>query len=230
MLTFLSVADSCSRLSSLDIGQGCTVDHHHADGILEFSKDQRAEIRTLVSLFPFVAGNLDFVLLASGTYWDFPFTLGLTTIVVTEKFFTFQQKLLVLAHEWVHLQQRIYPYIFTRIYRKWGFSLKTEETQLPSEYKLLRNPDGEKYEWLWTSPSSGQQYLPFCHIRTDCTFEVLFAEVNTSNRTTGRMILPTKEFLLKFPAAKHQNYHPNEISAHIFAEQLLKLPTPVDQK
>lgn len=221
MITFLSVAASVARLSGLDIGQGCTLRHH--DGrVLVFSAAQKVRMRRLVASLPFtVVGDLDFVLLAAGTYWDFPFTVGTTTVVLTEKFFTFRNQPLVLAHEWVHLQQRLYPQIFADMYHRWGFR-RAPATRLPSSYNLLRNPDGERYEWIWKSPVSGEEYLPFCHIKQDCGFEVLFAEVNSAGEVTGRMIPPTEEFAEAFPEATHQNYHPNEISAHLISQSLLR--------
>jgi len=143
-----------------------------------------------------------------------PFTQGKGTIVLPLAFYGWPQEkqFKVLFHEHVHLHQRAHPHWYTRYYGKIGFTRATISFPPEVEKRLMYNPDGEKYEWIWRG-KSGRSYIP---VGIDHkTFLI---------PTTGHgQVLPVNdvpEYARAF-GINRQLYHPNEIVAHQITDGLL---------
>ena len=118
----------------------------------------------LQHLFTQRSSPLQFILLSSGMDWNFPFTIGTSTIVFTEHVLhqmkravdTLDQSsmdrwLTTLCHEWTHLLQRtpsIQP-IFYRWYKQY-FGLRPSSVHIPRAW----------YDYIITNPDTIDSYLP----------------------------------------------------------------------
>jgi hypothetical protein len=147
-----------------------------------------------------------------------PFTVGKDTIVLPTNYFKHSDrlKLTIMAHELVHLHQRVNPSLYERAYARLGFH-KTHVNFKPSLKKLLMyNPDGETYEWMWIHEGHGYIPLGVNHK----TYVALMGPISGS--TENIPILPLHKVPVYYDHfQKHkQLYHPNEIIAHQITDSL----------
>jgi len=222
---FLDVDTATQHLQNLQIvdpQMGCTASHH--GNIVPFSREQRAILEDAIQSLP-LAGRMDFILLRAGTYWDFPFTWGHWTVVVTTKFFErpADDIIKILTHEWVHLDQRRHPLKYENYYqRTLGFRKRQLNFGRWSQY-LLRNPDGDRYEWEWLD--GHKRYIPMAtheHFGSSCQFRTLLLEVSLPDYTVthSHPVEQVSSYWNRFGTRK-QLYHPNEIIANIIADYLV---------
>jgi len=167
-------------------------------------------------------GKIEFILLESGVYWDFPFTWGETIICLTPKFFTMSHKrmLMILTHEWVHLDQRRHIQKYELCYQDMGFR-KTRIDFGPLEPYLLRNPDADNYEWIWQSDPTAPVYAPVA-LFDQCRFSIVLLEFK--DIAAGKVVLHKVENVPSYYShfgTQRQLYHPNEIVAHLIADYLV---------
>lgn len=211
---FLTPQQAYPRLQELYINKGCT--NTHIENILVPNMDQRDMLHKLMQradqLLHGQVHKVEFVIMKSGVYWDFPFTWGTTIIALTERFFqrSKDEMLKVLIHEWVHLDQRRHPVQYERYYNHLGFR-KANIDFGPYKSYLLRNPDADDYQWIWKG-----QYAPFAIIR-NCKFHVLLLDVTNG---TVHKVHDVPSYYNYF-GTKRQLYHPNEIVAHLIAENVM---------
>lgn len=218
---FLTPEQAYPRLQNLYINTGCTRAHYGA--IKQFSQKQKQILMSLISTLPVPVGKIEFVLLESGVYWDFPFTWGTTMIMVTPKIFTkpVAQIRKILAHEWVHLDQRRDPDKYHRYYTSLGFQQRKIDYGSLQPY-LLRNPDANKYEWIWQDSKGGPIYAPIATLY-NCKFKTSLLELKRSKHGTRAIIHDVEDvpdYYNRF-GTKRQLYHPNEITAHLLADFLV---------
>lgn len=227
---FLTPWQGHSKLQGLTVNSGCTKAHH--GHIVDFNGAQKTLILFLMKklerlLAPYLVeiGRIEFILLEKGVYWDFPFTYGESAIAFTPKLLegSHQHILNVLAHEWVHLDQRRSPEKYEQYYRTLGFR-KAQINFGVFEPYLLRNPDADRYEWIWKD--SGKVYAPVATV-TNCRFNSLLLEIKQADLTVDprevivHMTTDVPAYAKRF-GTKRQLYHPNEITAHIIADFLVK--------
>lgn len=232
-INFLTPVEAHPKLQFLYINKGCTKAHFNR--ISTFNSEQKTlllflmrKLENLLAPYSCSVGTIDFVLLEKGVYWDFPFTWGKTMIMLTPKIFTKENNhiLKIIAHEWVHLQQRKTPAKFEQYYKQLGFRKSKVDFGALSPY-LLRNPDADKYEWTWQSDDSGPIYAPVALIH-QCKFSSLLLEVvdpyaasyGDENQTILHKIEDIEPYYSRF-GTKRQLYHPNEITAHLIADYLV---------
>lgn len=225
-VVFCSLEESHYELRNLNIKNTVCVQTHNKNRITQFTPEQKLKLINLVQRLERLVReteDLKFICLQEGTYWDFPFTIETSTIVLTSVFFNpelFSDPFTVLVHEWLHLQQRRRPLEFEKLYNKWGFR-KVPGLRFPSSIteKLLQNPDGRRYEWVWRSGETGREYAPLC-IVDNCKFVTMVGLVE--NGKIGDIVnISTTEYQQKFSYAHPQLYHPNEISAHKLAHEIV---------
>jgi hypothetical protein len=139
-----------------------------------------------------------------------PFTIGRSTIVFPLAYFrqprNTQKKILV--HELVHLHQRRYPALYASYYQRLGFQKSTSADILPAtlKAKLMYNPDGEHYEWIWRD-----RYMPVAVDHKSYLWDL-----------RRQRLLPVDQvpdYANAF-GTKRQLYHPNEIVAHQITDHL----------
>jgi hypothetical protein len=230
---FLTPGQAYPRLQNLHINSGCTRAHEGA--ITTFSSEQKElllslmmDIENLMVSYSSDIGKVEFVLLERGVYWDFPFTWGKTMIMITPKIFTKPKNLIkkILAHEWVHLDQRRNVWKYESFYRTLGFRKQHIDFGALQPY-LLRNPDADNYEWIWRDQENDPTYVPAALLRS-CTFSDVLLEIRDVQRSdhgdNARVIIhkveDVPEYYRRF-GVKKQLYHPNEISAHLIADLLI---------
>lgn len=241
---FLTPSQAYPRLTNLHINPGCTRAHYKS--IAEFSSEQKTlllylmkRLENLLAPYSSSVGKVEFVLLERGVYWDFPFTFGKTMIMMTPKLFEKSRKhiLKILAHEWVHLDQRRNTSKYNRYYRTLGFRKQNINFGLLTSY-LLRNPDADKYEWIWVSDNGGPVYAPVALLHK-CEFSTLLLEIGDPSgahygddtKIIMHMIDEVPAYSERF-GTKRQLYHPNEISAHLIADAVVDKVwhVPIDNK
>ena len=218
---FLTPEQSYPRLQNLHINTGCT--KAHTGSIISFNSEQKMlllhlmkQLENLLSPYSSRISKIEFVLLNSGVYWDFPFTWGKSMIMITPNIFAKPRKIIkkILAHEWVHLDQRRNPKKDKRFYKSLGFRRKHIDFGALTPY-LLRNPDADTYEWTWKSPDGGPTYAPVALLKS-CEFNTVLLEMNG----TIHRIEDVPAYYERF-GVKKQLYHPNEIAAHLIADMLV---------
>lgn len=196
-----------------------------------FNPDQKTQLLFLMKklekiLEPYLmqVGRIEFILLKTGVYWDFPFTWSLNTIAMTPTIFKkpAHQILKILAHELVHLDQRRSPLKYEKYYETLGFKKLNNINFGALEPFLLRNPDADRYQWLWKG-----KYIPVALLR-NCKFHVLLLELKAPGQAAygdeTQVILHKIESIPMYHSrfgTKKQLYHPNEIIAHIIADFLV---------
>jgi hypothetical protein len=165
-------------------------------------------------------GKIEFVLLDSGVYWDFPFTWGNSMIMMTRKIFEKSSSLIkkILAHEWVHLEQRRYPEKYEKFYQTLGFKKQYINWSSYGIW-LLPNPDADKYEWIWKSPN-GSIYAPAALLESSCRFRTVLFELKEGKIVRIHPVEDIPAYYWRFGTTQ-QLYHPNEISAHLVADLLV---------
>lgn len=226
---FLAPEEAYPRLLNLHINSygSCTPTHHHS--IIICTPTQRSLLvqfmkKLEISLEPYHSevGKIEFVLLESGVYWDFPFTWGKTIICLTPKFFTNSHKemLTILTHEWIHLDQRRNRQKYELYYRVLGFRKAQIDFGTLGPY-ILRNPDADNYEWIWQSDPASPVYAPVALLH-QCQFSTVLLEFK--DITNGEVVLHKMENVPEYHGhfgTKRQLYHPNEIVAHLVADYLV---------
>jgi hypothetical protein len=223
---FLTPLQAYPKLRNLVINKGCTQAHH--DNITDFNGAQKTlflflmkKLEKLLDKYLIEVGRIEFVLLKAGVYWDYPFTYGESIISVTPKLFeqSNDKILKVLAHEWVHLDQKRSPEKYEKYYTTLGFR-KAQVRYGILESRLLRNPDADKYEWIWTYKK--KIYAPVA-LLVDCKFHSVLLEIKNPKMTVDspeviiHMATDITPYHTRFGTTK-QLYHPNEIVAHIIAD------------
>jgi hypothetical protein len=230
---FLTPEEAYPRLQNVHINTGsgsdksCTRTHHHS--IIAFTSTQRSllahfmkKLETSLEPYRSEVGKIDFVLLESGVYWDFPFTWGETIICLTPKFFTMSYKeiLTILTHEWIHLEQRRYGQKYELYYRNLGFRKAQIDFGALGPY-ILRNPDADNYEWIWQTDPTSPVYAPVALLH-QCQFSTVLLEFK--DIVKGEVVLHKTENVPAYHrhfGTKRQLYHPNEIVAHLIADYLV---------
>lgn len=220
-LYFLKPSDAYIRLQDLHINRGCTKAHYGM--IREFNGEQKTllihlmkQFNQLLASYPTDIGKVEFVLLDRGVYWDFPFTWNKTIIAMTPKIFERKHKdmLKILCHEWVHLDQRRNPSKYHQYYRKIGFHRQRVDFGGLTSY-ILRNPDADQYEWVWTDQDTGHQYAPVA-LLYKCKFLIYLLDHTGTLSPVERVPAYYERF-----GTKRQLYHPNEITAHLIADKVV---------
>lgn len=217
---FLTPEQAYPRLQDLYINVGCTRAHRNA--ITSFTPEQKNTVLMLmreIENLPIKIGLIEFVLLERGVYWDFPFTWGKTMIMMTPKIFSKPRNVIkkILVHEWVHLDQRRHPQKYEIFYQTLGFEKRHINFGALQPY-LLRNPDADRYEWIWISEKGGPIYVPVALIRS-CKFSTVLLEFR-ANEVLIHDIKEIPAYYERF-GVKRQLYHPNEITAHLIADLLI---------
>jgi hypothetical protein len=165
------------------------------------------------------------IVLQSGSYWDFPFTLDGDTIVWTRRYLKqhqsqdlrFEQSSVldqVLLHELIHLDQKLRPAHYHRIFRELGFR-PGYQAQIPPSLRplLLGNPDGEDYDWAWKNPVDKELYLPLG------LFSPRLGHITRLLRLRDNQLLPVTAVPAYVQRFGHKSvYHPNEITAELGAQ------------
>jgi hypothetical protein len=144
---------------------------------------------------------------APGVYGDAPFTWGKSTVVLTPRVLdrSDQELTNILFHEMVHLDQRRRPEVYHQLYHILGFSKTQRDVFGPYRDRLLDNPDGKDYCWIWTD-STGRQYAPFA---LKDSHDTLLMDIATGQALPAKLV---SEFWRQFGQYR-QTYHPNEIAA-----------------
>jgi hypothetical protein len=150
----------------------------------------------------------------------------------------------LLVHEQTHVVQRLHPEVFARLYVDfWGFkhAAKIETDSWLSEHQLL-DPDGadqnwvfpikegDKTRWIWplivledgqapTGPSfaDARQLAIELEPTGDDTFRVKTA---ANGRLVSRSLMLEMRYASHFSPSRNL-YHPNEISADLFARVIV---------
>ena len=233
IVTFLDPILAHKKLQSLYINRGCTKAHFNR--IKVFNSEQKTlllfllkKLENVLSKYSTEVGDIEFILLEKGVYWDFPFTWGKTMIMLTPKIFEQSKEriLSILTHEWVHLQQRKNIKKFEKYYKTLGFIKSKIEFGALSQY-ILRNPDADNYEWSWRSDDGGPLYAPIALLHK-CKFKSVLLEIadpyaasyGDDNQTILHSIEDIESYYTRF-GTKRQLYHPNEITAHLISEYLI---------
>jgi hypothetical protein len=221
-IKFLDAAEANYRLRNLKLLnlpkiKKCT--NLHFNKAISFTEQQKTILTELADYIKWkIINYVEFALLKPGVYWDYPFTYGKTIIVITPKVLLKSrfELLRILAHEYIHLDQRIRPNKYERLYNRLGFYKAKIDYGWLTQY-LMHNPDGEKYEWLWTDPCTLKVYAPVS-LMINCKFKTFLVE-------------PTPTTLKVYPDKKIPSYwklfgnirqicHPNEIVAHLLCNTI----------
>lgn len=208
---------------------------YHGNGET-FNTEQRRIVYDIFShlsriLIPydFEIGHIKLILLRSGCYWDYPFTLGMDMIIITESLFYKKKDKLkeIFLHELIHLDQRRDPEKYEQYYRSLGFAKYNIKWGILTN-DLLNNPDGVQYEWIWKSPASDILYLPCAVLDKGkvITLIVMVRDYETINYdiTKSFKIVPIEQAPLyhgRFGTTR-QLYHPNELTAHLITDWIIK--------
>jgi hypothetical protein len=160
----------------------------------------------------------------------------------------FDQHMVTLTHELIHIIQRnsgLYPEwnsLLTEMFQRiWGFrSLRnvTIEGLAPHMPFMVTNPDGANFQWAIQIPSpsdpkNSRWYLPILThdvvphsngLPTGILVEIQWMNSNRLKLIGGKwhVINQFPMYTSKFFGLTHQLYHPNEISAHLISEFLIK--------
>lgn len=221
-IVFLSAERGAHTLSDLDLPAQGT--QSYVGNVLDFSVDQKAlTLKTLKDAIQLYGGHnfrlvrIRLVLLRGGTYWDYPFTMR-DTIVFSEVFLLKSQPEIVktFVHEMVHLDQRQSPEKYENYYRTLGFH-KIHTSFGPLQRFLLRNPDGDQYQWMfqYDEGTHTRRWVPL-GLRLDGQIHTALLDADT------RQLYPVqsvKRYYERF-GVRRQLYHPNEIVAHQIADYL----------
>jgi hypothetical protein len=141
-------------------------------------------------------------------------------------------------HECVHIDQRLNPNKYLKLYAKWGF-IKYPIRKIYGLEKIISrsrmNPDGRDINWLWISPLNQSYWLGavFTTSNPDSLTQVenrIYKINNVNNRynttekigkyikNTSELIHNNREFNKYFGNIKNNNYHPNEIIAEYITQ------------
>lgn len=142
----------------------------------------------------------------------YPFTIGKNTIVFPSEYLLKPRNVQneILIHELVHLHQRRDPASYEHYYEHQLNFRKINTSLLPVAIKnrLMYNPDGQKYEWIWKN-----RYIPLGIDHNTYLFDI----------RTGH--LKPVEQIVEYANAfgtSQQLYHPNEIVANQITSVIYK--------
>ena len=208
LVRFLDPDTARRRLSRLTIMTSMPT--HHCDGsIIKVTYEQRQRLTTIIRNINHSHIRLvDIVMFAPGVYGDAPFTWGKSTIILTPRVLNRSDHELtnILFHEMVHLDQRRRPGLYRQLYHTLGFSKTSVDIFGPYRDRMLDNPDGNDYCWIWTDPITGRQYAPYA-LRD--SHDTLLMDIATGRALPAKLV---SEFWRQFGQYR-QTYHPNEIAA-----------------
>jgi hypothetical protein len=179
--------------------------------------------------------NIRIVKCSTELEFGFPHTHK-NIIVFSDEYFQYPS-LTTFIHECIHIDQRLRPDVYNKLYSNWGFvqypinTIKGDEFSSVIIYQSRTNPDGRDINWLWISPTM-QAYWIGAVFNSNTPgsiadvenriykIENVNAGYNTMDKVgqyTGQssLIHYNKEFVSYFGRLKNNNYHPNEISAEL---------------
>lgn len=156
-------------------------------------------------------------------------------IVFSENYFT-NPSISTFIHECIHIDQRLRPNKYTKLYADWGF-VKYPVSDIKSNNfkeilsKSRNNPDGRDINWLWISPSNQAYWIGAVFTSQTpsslATVENRIYKIDNinngynTNKKIGKyngqstLIHQNTEFVSVFGNLTNNNYHPNEISAEL---------------
>jgi hypothetical protein len=140
-------------------------------------------------------------------------------------------------HECIHIDQRLRPEIYNKLYNDWGF-VKYQLTNIDGKEFAASiiahsrsNPDGRDINWLWISPSKQAYWIGAVFISSSpksiADVENRIYKINNVNagyntiekigKYEGQteLIHNNAEFKSVFGYITNNNYHPNEIAAEL---------------
>ena len=189
--------------------------------------------------------------------WELPYTLN-DCIVIPEKMIVGMMKAHAtnntdmvtyyantITHEAVHLHQKRNPQFYNSMFKQfWGFQqVHPDKIKFKKEYlrNWITNPDGMKVEWIFSVKKNNnvEWYVPLLTIDSnDSTKHAgVLVQLKEVMDKTGRSVFLTvghtnianiPEYVRKFYGHDVQLYHPNEISAHILADYVIKKKMNID--
>lgn len=140
-----------------------------------------------------------------------------------------------LAHEIIHILQRLHPSKFEKLYEKWGFIHATYiDNFVNIEQHNRENPDGRDIKWIWKQPNSRPPkfYWFGAVFRTDSPSRLSDVEyliypvyeIDAKNKQFklmenggSKLELSACNVHKTFFGITNNHYHPNEIVAEYFA-------------
>jgi hypothetical protein len=213
--------------------------------LLYISNDDIKSINTMLSklnssniLYPLIKNILPYIRILKCTSileLGFPHTHN-NIIIFSEEYFS-NPSLTTFIHECIHIDQRLNPNKYNKLYTDWGF-VKYSLTDIKgNEFKAeiipysRNNPDGRNINWLWISPSNNAYWIGAVFTSDNPSsiadvenriykIENINADYNTIKKIgkykgQTELIHNNKEFVSIFGKIINNNYHPNEIAAEL---------------
>jgi hypothetical protein len=140
-----------------------------------------------------------------------------------------------LAHEIIHIIQRLHPTKFEKLYERWGFIHTTYIDNFVNIEQLNReNPDGRDIKWIWKQPNSrppkfywfGAVFKTDSPSRLSDVEYLIYPIYEIDSKNKQFKLMENGGSKLELSACNEHNvffgitnnhYHPNEIVAEYFA-------------
>ena len=170
------------------------------------------------------------LLTKQGMDWNLPYTVPGCIVLNKSQLDSKINLVEIIIHEAVHLMQRRHPKIFDQMYASWGF-LKLTKPVIFDDVHLdhwITNPDALHKQWVIIL--NQRLFVPLMIKHKSPKKRFIQILVPITLRSDGyhaekHYILQSKvpSYTSRFPVGSHQIDHPNEISAHYLAHQVMCL-------
>lgn len=173
--------------------------------------------------YKFLKKWLNKIYIAKSKSWlefNMPHTYGNLIIMNNEWFI--KPNIKVLIHELTHIQQRLYPNYFIKLYNELGY-INTNITNIFQINELNRNnPDGININWIWKNFKNNEFWwcgVIFKSYNPNNLHDVIYIAIKinmyNNNLSLSNTIIFLNEFIdfLEFFGNYNDNYHPNEMCA-----------------
>jgi hypothetical protein len=193
---------------------------------------KKKDIKKIIELIIDILPSLRIIKCSQDLELGFPHTHK-NIIIFSSEYFA-NPSFTTFIHECIHIDQRLNPDKYYKIYSEWGF-INYPVSQIKDFTDIIRksrnNPDGRDINWLWISPTN-KAYWIGAVFKTEYPSSISQVEnriyyINNENdgyntiKKIGKYLGKSElihnniEFKSVFGLLTNNNYHPNEIAAEL---------------